>query len=322
MPEGERSYPQMLRGPRLRWWRPLLALAIGVGIALAAQFLAIIPFIAFGAVATRGQGLGQWLIEELEKLGSLQIDAAGFFFVNLALIALIPAAGLSIWAAHHIRPRFVSSVVGGFRWRWLLRCLLVVVPLWALYTLADLLLDRPSPDRPAEWVLLLVLVVVMTPFQAAGEEYFFRGWILQNVGSWFKRPMLSLVSGTVVSAVAFSAAHGSPDPWILGSLAIFAISCCVLTWRTGGLEAAIAIHAVNNIAAFVAVINFGGWDEAFIGADTKGDPVQFAVDAAIQVIAFGLIWWQAKRARIRSAYQPQPQPQPPDSGLLRQRHAG
>ena len=115
---------------------------------------------------------------------------------------LIPAAGLSIWAVHHIRPRFVSSVVGGFRWRWLLRCLAVVVPVWALYIGVSLLGDRPSSsDRPAEWVVLLFLVVFMTPLQAAGEEYFFRGWILQNVGSWFKRPMLSLIVGTAVSAI-------------------------------------------------------------------------------------------------------------------------
>jgi membrane protease YdiL (CAAX protease family) len=304
LPDGERTYPQLLRGPRRRWWRPLLALLIAGGIALAAQIAAFIPFVLFGLVVTGGRDFDQWLLTELDKMSSLEIDAAGFLYVNLGLIALIPAAGLSIWAAHHIRPRFVSSVVGGFRWRWLLRCLLVVVPVWALYTLAGLLLDRPVAERPAEWATLLVLVIVMTPLQAAGEEYFFRGWILQNVGSWFRRPMLSLVSGTVVSAVAFSAAHGSPDPWILGSLAIFAVSTCVLTWRTGGLEAAVAIHAVNNIAAFVAVLNFGGWDEAFIGADTTGDPAQFAIDAVVQVVAFALIWWQAKRVGIAWQYRP------------------
>ena len=304
MPDGPRTYPQMLRGPRRRWWRPLVALLLAGAIAFVGQIVAFGPFIVFGAISTGGRGLGQWLMAEIDKLSEADIDAAGFLYTNLSLIVLIPAAGLSIWAVHHIRPRFVSSVVGGFRWRWLLRCLAVVIPVWVLYIGVGLLIDRPAWDRPAEWVVLLFLVVFMTPLQAAGEEYFFRGWILQNVGSWFKRPMLSLVVGTAVSATAFSAAHGSPDPWILGSLAVFAISCCLLTWRTGGLEAAIAIHAVNNIAAFATVINFGGWDEAFIGGDTKGDPVQFALDAAVQVIAFALIWWQAKRAKISWRYRP------------------
>ncbi|GAA3637382.1 CPBP family intramembrane glutamic endopeptidase [Microlunatus ginsengisoli] len=305
MPDGERTYPQMLRGPRRRWWRPLLSLLLAGVIAIAAQVLAVIPFLAFGLIATGGRDYPQWLEREFTKLASMQIDAAGFFYTNLGLIALIPAAGLSIWAVHHIRPKFVSSVAGGFRWRWLLRCLIVVVPVWVLYIGSNLLLEQPAnSDRPAEWVLLLVLVVVMTPFQAAGEEYFFRGWILQNVGSWFPRPVLSLIGGTIVSVVAFSAAHGSPDPWILASLAIFALSCCLLTWRTGGLEAAIAVHAVNNIAAFFAVISFGGWDQAFIGADSKGSPGQFAVDAAVQVVAFALLWWQAGRAKIVTTYRP------------------
>ncbi len=304
MPDGPRTYPQMLRGPRRRWWRPLVALVLAGAIALVGQLVAFGPFVAFGVLATGGKGLGRWLTTEIGKLSRSDIDAAGFLYTNLSLIVLIPAAGLSIWAVHHIRPRFVSSVVGGFRWRWLLRCLAVVVPVWALYIGVSLLGDRPSSDRPAEWVVLLFLVVFMTPLQAAGEEYFFRGWILQNVGSWFKRPMLSLIVGTAVSATAFSAAHGSFDPWILGSLAVFAISCCLLTWRTGGLEAAISIHAVNNIAAFATVINFGGWQEAFIGGSTKGSPAQFALDAAVQVVAFALIWWQAKRAKISWHYRP------------------
>jgi CAAX protease family protein len=297
----------MLRGPRHRWWKPLLALGLAGAIAFVGQIVAFGPFVVFGLVATGGRRLGEWLSAEISKLATADIDAAGFFYTNLSLIVLIPATGLSIWAVHRIRPRFVSAVTGGFRWRWLVRCLVIVVPIWILYTLAGILLDGSTAvDRPAQWVTLMVLVVLMTPLQAAGEEYFFRGWILQNVGSWFKRPLISLASGTLVSAVAFSVAHGSPDPWIIGSLVVFAVSCCLLTWRTGGLEAAIAIHAVNNISVFFAVINFGGWNEAFIGAETKGDPVEFAIDAVVQIIAFALIWWQAKRAKISPVYRPPP----------------
>ena len=41
----------------------------------------------------------------------------GFLYLNLGLIVLIPASGLSIWIVHGIRPRFLSSVAGGIRWR-------------------------------------------------------------------------------------------------------------------------------------------------------------------------------------------------------------
>ena len=39
----------------------------------------------------------------------------------------------------------------------------------------------------------LIIVLVMTPFQAAGEEYLFRGWLMQNVGAYFSRPIIGLV---------------------------------------------------------------------------------------------------------------------------------
>lgn len=305
MPDRVRTYPQMLRGPLHRWWKPLLSLLLAGLMLLAAQLLAIIPFLGWGLVATGGQDYARWVTDEFDKLSRSQIDAPGFFYTNIGLAALIPITGLSIWAVHRIRPRFVSSVLGGLRWRWLLRCLLVVVPVYLVYALVGVFTETAGPSgRPTDWVALFFLVLLTTPLQAAGEEYFFRGWILQNIGSWFKRPMLSLISGTIVSVVAFSSAHGSPDPWILATLAVFATSCCLLAWRTGGLEAGIAIHTVNNFSAFFTVIYFGGWDQAFIGGDTKSTASQFLIDAGVQVVVFALLWWQAGRAKLRRTYQP------------------
>ena len=76
------------------------------------------------------------------------IGPAGFAYINLALIVLIPATMLSIWIVHRVRPRFVSSVVGGIRWRWLLRCLMVILPIWLVYIgvgLSHSPVTRPDP---------------------------------------------------------------------------------------------------------------------------------------------------------------------------------
>jgi hypothetical protein len=149
---------------------------------------------------------------------------------------------------------------------------------------------------------------VMTPLQAAGEEYFFRGWIMQVIGSWFRRPVVGLVVTTVVSTVAFSAAHGSPDLWILGSIGCLAVAACLATWRTGGLEAGIAMHAVNNVLAFVTTILFGGWDNAFIGADTQGTFLQFAFSVVVHGVALVLIWREAGKAGLPYLSRPSQQP--------------
>ena len=72
-----------------------------------------------------------WLDPHRYVANAMNLDnlgPAGFLYLNLALAALIPTAGLSIWIAHRIRPRYLSSVAGGLRWKWLLRCVLVTLP--------------------------------------------------------------------------------------------------------------------------------------------------------------------------------------------------
>jgi hypothetical protein len=301
MPDGPREYQHMLRGPRYRWWRPLVGLLLILAIAVPLMVLAFLPVVLAGSVAGIPDPW-QWAAREVIDINNL--GPAGFFYVNLTLAALIPTAGWTIWLAHRIRPRFVSSVAGGIRWRWLLRCVLVVVPLWAVYLGVSVLLDPPSSPRPAQWWLLLVIVVVLTPLQAAGEEYLFRGWVLQNVGAWFKNPVVALVAGLAVSVVAFSAAHGSADPWILGSLGVFAVSAGVVTWRTGGLEAGIAIHSVNNVGIFFVVVLMGGWEGVFVSGSSSSTPLVFAVDLVVHAVALYLILRQAKQAKIERRYLP------------------
>ncbi|GAA1426291.1 hypothetical protein GCM10009616_00450 [Microlunatus lacustris] len=288
-------YSQLLRGPRHRWWKPLLTAMLAGAIALGLSVVTVLPPLVVGLV-TGVPDLPGYVFRTLSEIDDL--GPVGFIGLNLSLAILIPTVMLSIWAVHGVRPRFSTSVTGGIRWGWMQRCLLVVVPIWLLYVGITLLLDPGDGARPAYWGALLVIAVVMTPFQAAGEEYFFRGWIMQVVGSWFRRPVVGLVVTTVVSTITFSAAHGSFDIWILANIGCLAVAACLATWRTGGLEAAIAMHAVNNVLAFFAVILFGGWENAFIGADTEGTFLQFAVAAVVHGLALALIWWQAGKVGL------------------------
>jgi membrane protease YdiL (CAAX protease family) len=301
LPDGPREYHQLLRRPGYRWWRPLLAMVLVGAFAVSFTLLAFIPVVLIG-VAVGVDNPMAWAVNESLKVNDL--GPAGFLYSNLSLIVLIPAAGLSIWIAHRVRPRFLSSVNGGIRWRWMLRCLVVVVPVWALYLGLDAFGAAPAGLRPAHWILLLFMVVFLTPLQAAGEEYFFRGWIMQNVGSLFRRPLVGLVVSLTISVVTFSAAHGSPDIWVLADLGAFALTAGILTWRTGGLEAAIVIHAVNNIGVFFVLLSSGGWDHAFVGADTKSSPLAAALSIAAHLVALVLILWQARRAGIQRRYLP------------------
>jgi uncharacterized protein len=309
LPEVPRVYQQMLRGPKYRWWKPLLCLVLVLPLALIMMSLAIMP-VLIGGLVSGAPDLVEYIVKEtnIANLGPI-----GFAYVNLTLIVLIPASGLSIWIVHGIRPRFLSSVAGGIRWRWLLRCVAVILPLWAVYIGLAAIVTPFSSPRPDHWVALLVIVLLMTPLQAAGEEYFFRGWIMQNVGAWFARPMVGLVVSLAVSAAAFSTAHLSKDPWVLGSIACLAVASGLAAWRTGGLEAGIAMHAVNNMLAFTVVLIFGGWSQAFDKTETTGTPSMLLLAVVVNGSALALILWQAKRVGLQRYYQPPARPVSPTS---------
>jgi len=289
LPERPVAYHQLLRGPRWRWWRPLLSFAVLLGLLVA------LMIVVFGGYPGLDLLLpDRWVGSLDEEFSPLSTNQGDVLLAGLILVAMGATA-----VAHKVRPRWVSSVAGGLRWRWLGRCLLVTAPVWVLYLGLGSVLDPVEPGRPQHWVLLLVMAVVVTPFQAAGEEYLFRGWLVQNLGSYFARPVAGLVVTTVVSAALFGLAHGSPDPWVLLSIATLAVAACLANWRTGGLEAGIAMHVVNNVGVGLVTITYGGYTDSFVDGATTGSPWDFFPGLVVHAIAVALILWQGRRAGVQ-----------------------
>lgn len=298
MPITTREYQQLPRGLRFAGWRPVVAIVLTVVFAIIAQIVLIVPVTIYAVVA----GLDPMAV--MGNMISGKMDPITFGYVIAGLASLIPLSMLANRIAHGIRPRYLSSVAGGFRWGWLLRCLMITLPLFIIYIGLQLLLDWDSGPKPDQWIALLIMVLIGIPLQSAGEEYAFRGLVMQNVGAWFANPKLALAISMIPSVLLFAAAHGSSDPWIFADLAIFAIASCVLVWRTGGLEASVALHACNNVTIMIATILFGGWQNAFVSASSQGSPLAPLITLVVNAIAVTLILWQAKRQRIQRVYQP------------------
>lgn len=295
VPAQPLAYHQLLRGPRARWWKPFVSflLLIGLlGVALAVIFT--LGDLVFAGTSDEpfGRAFSQGI--DLEGFGPLA-ELVG----DLALAVLIPVTMLATWWVHRVRPGFVSSVAGRIRWRWLLRCSLVLLPLWLVYLAVGYLADPPALGRPEGWGLLLVLALVATPFQAAGEEYLFRGWLVQNVGSFFRRPVVGWVVSTLCSAGLFAAAHGSFDPYVFGDIAALAVAACYLNWRTGGLETGIALHVVNNVTVGLTTVLIGGYAESYVDESTTGSPLQLTVSVVVLAIATATVLWQLRRHPVQ-----------------------
>ncbi|GAB3184827.1 hypothetical protein GCM10027060_22680 [Nesterenkonia halophila] len=91
--------------------------------------------------------------------------------------------------------------------------------------------------------------------------------------------------------LAFVLGHDYDLPGQL-AIAVFALGTAWITWRTGGLEAAIALHVVNNLAA--SLVGFGGIGD--LAATEVGWPVALADAAA--VAAF-VLWVEHRIVRAR-----------------------
>jgi membrane protease YdiL (CAAX protease family) len=239
----------------------------------------------------------------------------GMLVTNLALALGIPLALVAAWAQAG-RAGLVSSVRGRVRWRLLLGGLALSLPLLVVLVLgSDVLLtelgfpagdggtgEESSADDPggwpltpaSGWIALTLVVLLSTPLQAAGEEYFFRGWLSQWMGSMLRWRWLALVVPAVVTALLFALAHGAQSPWLFADRLVFGLLASVLVWRTGGLECAIALHVANNLTAFGFAIAYDQLEESLL--ITEVAPLDGAVGVSITIVtAVVLLWWAQRR---------------------------
>jgi hypothetical protein len=84
--------------------------------------------------------------------------------------------------------------------------------------------------------------------QAIAEEVLFRGYLLQAMGMASRSLRCRRV------AVLFAVFHGTQNTWLFASRLGFGLLAGFLVWRTGGLEAPMAAHIVNNLLAFGAAV--------------------------------------------------------------------
>lgn len=319
-PLAPREYAQALRGPRHRWWRPLLGL-VAVTACTVVLFGAMLLYALAFVVA---QVLGAELPDPTTLTDAWFVSPAGLLVTNLGLALGIPLALVATWAQAG-RAGLVSSVLGRVRWRLLLGALgvslLLLVPLTfasdLLLTQLDLPVDGGTgvgagaeagtdagtgadetgwwPLTPASgWLALSVVILLTTPLQAAGEEYFFRGWMSQWIGSMLRWRWAAIAVPAAVSALLFAMAHGAQSPWLFADRLVFGLVASLLVWRSGGLELAVALHAANNLLAFGLGIAYDGLEDSLL--ITEVAPVEGAASITVTVITtLVLLLWARRR---------------------------
>ena len=299
----ELDYHRIHRGGRWGangWWRGLVGLVCLAALVLLVQVLVLVGL----TVVYFAQGLDMDQAEA--KLTGDPVTPGFLLAVNLGWALSIPAVWLVQRVLHGLRPRWLASVLPRIRWRWFATCLgLSMVALLSTIVVSLLIPEQANGDISGDLNDFtttardyLLVVVLLTPLQAAGEEYVFRGYLTQAIGGFFASPRLSAVLAVGIPSVLFALAHGAQDAPIFFDRLAFGAVAGTLVILTGGLEAGIAMHVLNNWLAFGIALAFGDMDSAL--NPSGGTWWSIPVTLTQSLVYLGLAVYVARRMGVRT----------------------
>jgi uncharacterized protein len=297
LPVEPREYHQFYRAPAFHWWKPLVALGMLGSVTFIVAVIAGIGYVV--VLVLNGV--------PFSAIAEMDLASPGMFALNNVLLALlIPVSLLTSWAVFRQRPRWLSSVAGGFRWQafWRFFGIAAAALAAALAIEGQLTGGFGELSWGPDSLFLLLVIVFTTPFQAAGEEYAFRGVLNRGVGSWFSNRWTGLVVGGLVNSAAFMVMHGAGDMWLNAYYLLVGVTFSVLVWRTGGLEAAVAFHIANNLVS-EALMPFspGALAEAFNRQAGVAGP-EMLIQIGVMALVAGLLLWQSSRLGLGRSNAP------------------
>ncbi len=286
------EYHRLLRGIQgYRWWKPLMLLLLsGVyfGVFTVVVSLLFVPIMmAFDPNYAMDLATGSAAMIDTQRPISVLLSM-------VSIIIMIPAVLLAMLSLG-IRPLGrVWSVAGRIRWGLLARlfgiALVSVLVMnvagiateWALNptTISEPMIEPAREFDTNAALLSLLFIIVLVPFQATAEEVVFRGLFMQVIGAWLKNPWFAIL----IPSVGFAMAN-IYDIWGLAAVGLMGGVAAWLSWRTGGLEAAIAIHVVNNLIAF-------GFMTAGVGGETAQVSESGGAGTLVgEIVGLGVFIW-------------------------------
>ncbi|MFV4914104.1 type II CAAX endopeptidase family protein [Microbacterium lacticum] len=253
--EGGLAFHRLIFARRRNgWWTPLAVGALGIVFYL----VMLVVVLVFMIIAAMGDPtfLDRMLV--LTENPSFDLgDPVMLVFLLATIVLMLPAYWLASLIVNGKRVGLISSAAGRLRWRWMLLCTGIAIVVSAVLTGVSFLVPGASGDagdggaNPLWWVSLII-ILLLVPLQSAAEEYVFRGYLMQAIGRWLRHPAFAIL----LPVPLFVMGHLYD---LLGQLSVglFAVAAGWLTWRTGGLESAIALHVVNNVTGFLLSLGAG-----------------------------------------------------------------
>jgi uncharacterized protein len=295
LPVEPKRHSQFLQTPRRRWWKLPIALVVATVAWFVGALIAYTPAVIYDFITQRIDPTDQVAVTAFANSLATHMTPAIFLANNVGIALMIPSAWLGL-IIYGQRPRWLSSVVGGLRWGWLFRILgLILIPYLAFEAVTVALTGVPQLSWKPYSLFMIFVILLTTPLQCAGEEYGLRGLVNRLFGS-YGSSRVSFWIGAIVSSLAFMALHLAQDVYLNTFYFTFGMIACWMAWRTGGLEAGIALHVVNNVIA-MAVLPFSDFSGIFNRQAGSANPMDVLPLAAVMLASMGLVEWQVRRRK-------------------------
>ena len=295
LPVEPKRHSQFLQTPRRRWWKLPIALVVAGVAWLIGSTIVSVPAVIYDILNQKIDYTDPVALQAYLNGVQQHITPALFFANNVSIALMIPCAWLGL-IIYGQRPRWLSSVVGGLRWGWLFRIIgLILIPYIALEALTVALGGVPQLTWKPYSLFMIFVILLTTPLQCAGEEYGLRGLVNLLFGS-YGSSRVSFWIGGVVSSLAFMWLHAAQDMYLNAFYFSFGMISCWMAWRTGGLEAGIAMHVVNNVLS-MAVLPFSDFSRLFDRQAGSAGVMDVFPLVIVLLASMGLVEWQVRRRK-------------------------
>ena len=239
-----------------KFWKYLvMALAVFIG----GQMVGSIPLIiAMGIVFVKTGSMPSGMSNGMPDFSVIGMSSS----VTLAMMVFIFAVMLIVFAllVKPMHKRTLTETINGrkrIRWNRIYMGILV----WGIIQILSFVISYiVSPEdiefqfRPWPFISLLLVVIILLPFQTTCEEVLFRGYLSQGIGAWTRNRWVVLFVVSMLFALMHSA---NPEVkefgfWLMmPNYLIMGLFLGLISILDDGIELAIGVHFINNASAAI-----------------------------------------------------------------------
>lgn len=149
--------------------------------------------------------------------------------------------------------------------------------------------------KPAEFIILLLVCIVLMPIQTSTEEILIRGYLMQGLALLFKNGIIPLI----ITSLLFGLLHmDNPEAktfgWeiMLPYYSLFGLFLGALTLLDEGLELALGIHCANNLISSLLVTTPSGVlrTDAIFLVNSENPGTELILWACMASVTFFIFW--------------------------------